>query len=204
MEVKDKYIRQFWPEIAMAQVEDEYRARGYRVEREKRIDAFWADLYAEKGDDKIIFEFSFSKMDIERFRHIQQFANSHGMRYQYVVTNYSPLKNQIVMDGLEEMLFDYIISEGGCEVGDLGNHQDIEGVADVEVQRIEVGDGDIQVEGCATTSVTVYLDHEEEVPVALDLPTTFQLTLRWNGKVWQVDDSCHQNEVKIDTDPFYE
>ncbi|WP_338876517.1 hypothetical protein WBJ53_12795 [Spirosoma sp. SC4-14] len=50
MEIKQQYLQNYLHDIAIDQLMDDYRAKGYQVVREEKVGDYRADLVAKKSD----------------------------------------------------------------------------------------------------------------------------------------------------------
>lgn len=68
--------------LALEKVKDEYESNGYEVKADYPITSgIRADLYAMKGDDRVIVDLKASMPTAEMRKRMNSLANAEGMRY---------------------------------------------------------------------------------------------------------------------------
>lgn len=76
MEIKQQYLNKYLPSIAIDQIADEYREKGYQVSLEEEIGKkYRADLVARNDKDTIVIEVKSGQMSPERRKEIAELAN---------------------------------------------------------------------------------------------------------------------------------
>lgn len=80
--MNNKTIQKYSYLLAVEKVKDEYEANGYEVKTDYPINSgIRADLYAKKGDDRVIIELKASMPTTEMRNRMNSLANAEGMRY---------------------------------------------------------------------------------------------------------------------------
>ena len=201
MEIKEQYIKKYWYQIIRDQISDELRGKGYHVDVEKEIgNGFRADIYAEKDNDKQIFEISSKKMPKEQFIRLHQYAVKQGLKFKAVVANCNFLKTVIEWDGFESTLCDYMNNNGYCD--ELAHGARIEDITDVDFSSIQLNGNEIYAKGQAICEVEVQMDSEGDIDFTMHFPMTFAIAFNLNNSKWEINEN--DVEIDVDTSAFYE
>lgn len=203
MEIKEKYIRRYMEMALAAQIKDEYREKGYHVETEKPIGNFRLDIYAEKGDDKQMVEISTGFLHKERFERLHRFAQEHGMKFKVAIMPKGAFKRaDVEIDFLEEKLCEYLNNNLPSEIDELGTHNRVEDIGDIEISVLTMSERNVELSGSCTCEAFISYDNEGDTDFTMSFPMTFNLTLKMVESEWEIDDDDF--ECKIDTSEFYE
>lgn len=112
------------------------------------------DIYAEKGDDRRIYEIRIGKSKIQErlLSSLQELARKKKAKL-FVIYVEPPRTKQIEYDGIDLLLSDYLINNMPDDLNELSTHTLIEYVSDTEINSIHISDFDIEVEGNSCVSV---------------------------------------------------
>lgn len=208
MEVSTEYIKKYWEQIIADQIEQQYRAEGYAIEREVLLgsstNSLRCDMIASKGDEHIVIEIISKDKRKEYLKFYYDFAKNHGYKFKCVYAPYPSINKKIDFDELESVLSNYFITEVPREIIEIGNHQEVDGVSCAEINEIMIDGCRMNVKGCCEINATIHLDHEEECSFDLSFPTQFQLNIEFDTekRIWNITDD-EDNVVVVDTEVFY-
>lgn len=105
-----------------------------------------------------------------------------------------------VDDVVEQLQNYYWVNEDG-ELACLGHHYEYEEMDGVELVSAMIVDGMIKVNMSFDSSVTIYLDNEDDDGVTVSFPTEATFELQDNGGKWEINESSVK--TKFDTSGFY-
>lgn len=207
MPTRDNYLAHYYEKATIDQLVEEYKQKGYNVQREARIDKYRVDLLAEKDGQNVYVEVVRKRVDGEARRRIEALEElirkQPNSRLIVVKERYSDEK-QIEFNNLNEILYNYFISDFPDELDELSTHSRLESVDSVVIDSIKVYGQDIIVKCSGQISVELQYgsDSEQEggaLPT-MSFPFEFEGTISW------VNDEYCVTEVdglKINTDEFY-
>ena len=112
------------------------------------------DLYAEKGEEKRIYELKIGKNKIQkkRFFALQEEAKRLGAKL-YIVYLEIPRSKEIEFNGLDQIIYEDMINDLPSEIDSLSTHTTIESIDNVEIDTIEITDGTAKVTGAGTINL---------------------------------------------------
>lgn len=201
MEIKERYIKKYWYQIIRDQISDELEAQGYHVWVKKKFESgIYADIYAEKDNDKQIIEISSKKIPKEQFIRLHQYAVDQGIKFKAVIANLNSLKTEIDWDEFESALCTYMNNNGCCDK--LGYSAKIEDITDVDFNLIQIDGNKIFAKGQAICEVEIQMDSEGDIDFAMHFPMTFAVTFNSNNGKWEI--SGNDVKIEVDTCAFYE
>jgi len=209
MEIKKKYYLKYLHEIAVDQLAEDYSLKGYEVTKEKKIEEFTADLFVEKGDEKILIEVKTSKLTQsfrEKIKKMSLIANYNG--YKFLIVNANPPENKkISIDGIEEIFTTYFVDELPSELDSLSTHTRANGVSNIEIDKIDVKNDMVYIIGSGVVSVNLQYgsdseqDHDGRSSFNDRYPFVFNVTLRLDHNILTIQEI---NLLDVDTSSFYE
>ena len=94
----------------------------------------------------------------------------------------------------------YWVNEDG-ELASLGHHYEYEEMSDVDFISAMVVNGNIKCQIAFDSSVTIYLDNEDDDGVTMSFPTQATFELQDNGGKWELNEDSVRS--KFDTSGFY-
>ena len=209
MKIDKRYLKKYYHFAVVDQLKAEYKKRGYAVTTEERLadTDFRADLVARKEDSMIIFEIktgivnTAAKHQIKKMSEIIK-GKYPNAKFRLVAVNY-PDENDIIIDNIEEIIFDYFLSNGiPSELDELSSHTTIDEVTDVLINSIDITSGIINItcEG-QIEAVLDYGDNEDETTFGMSFPFQMKAALSMEGDKMVVEDV---EALTIDTSEFYE
>jgi len=211
MEIDKKFLAKYLHEIAIEQIADDYRKRGYSVYKEEKLGKFRADLVAIKGKEQIVIEVKSGRMTSERKEKLAGIAdyirNLGGYKFLVVVAT-TPKEKKLEIRGIESIITNYVLSELPPELDSLSTHTSIDGVTDVDLDEIEIVDGLVFVKGDGVVSVRLQFgsDGDQENgdgQIGNDsFPFEFELTLEFSS-----DNKLNivkVGKLNIDTSSYYD
>lgn len=106
------------------------------------------DLYAEKGEDKRIYELKIGKNRIQKnqFEALQKEAKRLGAKL-YIVYLEVPRSKEIEFEGLEQIIYEDLLSNFPSEIDSLSTHSTIEEVSDIEIDSINISNRIVKLTG---------------------------------------------------------
>ncbi len=160
---------------AVLEVEHNYRKQGYTVKRDYVFDGKMVDLYAEKGDNKFIFEFKarpFTHLEKKDIECIRARAKEQGIHFRVVIVNV-PRNKKIEVEGLEETILNEFVRSLPDALDQLSMHTTVEDVEGVEVDCIDIkSNEEIIIKG--SSAVTVNLNYGDDEESTDSYPFTFE------------------------------
>lgn len=107
---------------------------------------------------------------------------------------------QISIDDIVEQLQSYYWSTEDGELASLGHHYEYEEMENVELVSAMVEDGAVKCEMAFNSSVTIYLDNEDDDGVTLSFPTEASFEIQDNGGKWEINEDSVRS--KFDTSSY--
>ena len=207
MATRDNYLAHYYEKATIDQLVEEYRLKGYNVTREVRLDKYRVDILAEKDNSLTYIEVEGKKMDgsaRKRLSEIENLVNSiPNARFIVVPARYSEEKS-IVFNGLDGILYEYMVEEFPDELDELSTHTRIDEVDSVILDSVSIYGQDIVIKCSGQVSVNLQFgsDSEQEgtQPMSMSFPFEFEGTVSWvedNYRVVEVD------VLRIDTGDYY-
>lgn len=112
------------------------------------------DLYAEKGEDKRIYELKIGKYKIQKkqFISLQEEAKKLGAKL-FIVYLEVPRSKEIDFEGLDQIIYEDLLNDFPSEIDSLSTHTTIESVEDIEIDSINISKEMIKLTGSGTINV---------------------------------------------------
>lgn len=83
--IKRQYVRKHLTMMVVEQLLDNYRSQGYEIKTQYPISAtLRADLFAVKGDDRVVIELIYGKASDDALKQLEQMVASEGFRLEIV------------------------------------------------------------------------------------------------------------------------
>lgn len=135
---------------AMQKITKELERDGFSINKEYSI----FDLYAEKGDDKRIYEFKIGKNRIQKrqFIALQEEAKRLGAKL-YIVYLEIPRSKEVDFEGLDQIIYEDLLNDFPSEIDALSTHTTIESIEDIEIDSINISDSIVKLTGSGTINV---------------------------------------------------
>lgn len=159
------------------------------------------DILAIRGNEKKVYEVK-TRGSIKKDRdvaHFMQLAKEIGAE---PILLYVPMPGQseIVFDSLGDKIHEYLLNDFPAELDRLSTHTRIQEVCVERVQRIELCEDLIELEGDATITVSLqYGSDQETIGEAEDcqsFPIRFTAAVEWNQELTNLN-------CDINTSDFY-
>lgn len=199
MEIKEQYVRRYWYQMVEDQVYDEYKEKGYEVEKEYRFQSdrgvMCADLFATKGDEKIILEIVSRNRPKEHIMRLYSIAREMGAELRIVYANYSPLSGQNGFDGFNHRLEDYLNDINPGEFGEFATHSRVEEIEDVEFSGMYIKGLKAELSGECTIALATWIENDDP-EYTYYVPCRFIVQMEYDKEGWFV--AGHQ-KMEIDT-----
>lgn len=211
MEIKKKFLAKYVHEIAVEQLSDEYKDKGYEVALHRMVESYNVDLVAHKGDETILVEVKSGKIkpsDKEFFKYISSYVKARPNHKFRLVVATPPREKRIDVPGFLQALQNYLMDEPLDELLELSYNTVFEGIGDYDIDSIEVQEGGvIQVSGNAVAEVLLQYGSESDrrnddgYSVNSSFPFVFDISLEYSQGVLKVVDV---DNIEFDTSSFYE
>ncbi|MBS6456923.1 MAG: hypothetical protein KH544_02730 [Firmicutes bacterium] len=135
---------------AIQKITKELERDGFSINKEYSI----FDLYAEKGDDKRIYEFKIGKNRIQKrqFIALQEEAKRLGAKL-YIVYLEIPRSKEVDFEGLDQIIYEDLLNDFPSEIDALSTHTTIESIEDIEIDSINISDSIVKLTGSGTINV---------------------------------------------------
>ena len=204
MKLNKNLLNRCYQDTVITQYKEDLENNGFTVYMGHLFSNMQVDLYAEKADEKRVYEFKMvgnqnhNKGQITKFK---DFVMSHGAT-PYVVYVNPPEEKQIQFDGLDELILNYFnTKEFPPELGKLSTHISITSVYVSDLTKVDVSDGTINIDGFATLSVELQYGSNSDfrrgdgVSSTDRFPMSFSIKLRHNNGEYVIENI----EYHIDT-----
>lgn len=207
MAKRDNYLARYYEKATIDQLYDEYKQKGYNVQRDARLDKYRVDLKAEKDGHNVYIEVVRDKMDSDARRRIDAFESLvrqlPNSRLIVVPIRYSDEK-KIEFNNIGTILFDYFEEDFPSELDELSTHTRLDSIDVVAIDSIKVYGQDIVIKcnGQVNVQLQYGSDSEQEgkTPMVMSFPFEFEGTVTWEGNDYFVNEV---DNLKINTDEFY-
>jgi REase_AHJR-like len=181
MELKQRFFEEYALKAAVDQMAEEYRAKGYEVEKEAHLGTARADLIARHGEDLLIFEFKGYEADPDKgvaLKQLRNYVGHHPNARLKLVLVKPPQHTTVQIDGLQRILYDLCSDpervRGLSQVAPNWRLDEINDVALEDVQITSVG---VEVKGSATALYTLQLAMDDSTELTYPFPVAFHLAL---------------------------
>lgn len=207
MLTRDNYLARYYERATIDQLFDEYKQKGYNVQREVRLDKFRVDLLAEKDGQKVYIEVIRSRMDGEARRRLnaleEYIRNLPNSRLIAVPERYSE-DRRVEFDRLNEILFERFMEDFPDELDELSTHTNIDSVDSVVIDTIKVYGQDIVIKCSGQVNVELQYgsdSEQDDLPLpCISFPFEFEGTVSWEDGEYRVTEV---DNLMINTDEFY-
>lgn len=83
--IKKQYVRKYLFKMVVEQLLDDYRQQGYEIKTQYPISSsLRADLFAVRGDDRVVIELTYGKIPDEDLKQLNQTVDSEGFRLEVI------------------------------------------------------------------------------------------------------------------------
>lgn len=186
------------------ELKEHYESLGYSVTEKYRIGDFLLDLYAEKEDSKIAFEFKRRDNHFKsknRLESIRRLLQEQGIRFKVVIVP-RPVKRQIEVEGIEQSIFESFLLDLPSDLDELSTHTRPQEVNEVSVSSIKLqDDGYVEIAGSSEVVVELgYGSRSDDITFTDSFPFSFK-------GVWKYEDDGKLKlqeftELEFDTSLF--
>lgn len=186
----------YW--VALQKLKKSLENEGFEVTSKKDMDPY-CDLFAEKNDDKRMYILKIGKNKTQQrvLSKIQEVAKEKRAKL-FVTYLEQPKTSKIEYDGLENMLFDYLINHMPDELDILSTHTALEDINDLEINSISIVGDKIKIEGSARIDVELkYGSTHDDID---EMNDSFEFVFRVNILKGKIDYAY----FKFDLEHFYE
>ncbi len=210
MEISKSHLYKHLHLIAIDQIADNYLSKGYKVEREKKIGKFIADLVASKDKENVVIEVKTGRINQERKKELAKladFVNSLG-DYKFKIVVARPPKEKIIeIADIENIFFDYLVNDMPSDLDILSTHTSIEMISDIEIHNLIIHqDNQINIIGQGIVDVKLQFGSDGDQKrgdghITHDsFPFDFDLYLSYKvNKKLDINDG---GSIEIDTDSY--
>lgn len=212
MEIKKQYLQKYLHDIAIDQIAEEYKEKGYVVSKEEQLGKkYYADLIARKDNETIVVEVKSGKMSPERKQKISDLANyvrGQGNYKFLVVIATPPKEKKLEIIGIENLLTEYFSENLPSELDELSTHTTFDEVTDVDIDEILIDGDSILVTGDGVVSVELQLgsdgdqNADDGFTISDSFPFEFGVKLEYDIdhglKIIDFDN------LEVDTSSYYE
>lgn len=206
MRINKKYLRKYYHAAAAEQLRDEYSNQGYEVSLEESVGPYRLDMVARKGEEIIFFEIKTGDVRAETKRRIKDLSEYIKKEYPkgkflLLAVRY-PEDDTIEIDGIDEIIFDYVVSNGTpSDLDELSTYTAIDDIQNVTINRIEISHEGIWVDCEGQVCVDLsYGSGKDEESYGMTFPFFLKGTLQYKGDELKLEDV---EEFGADTSEFY-
>jgi hypothetical protein len=181
---------------------DELEKKGYSVQRDYRVDNFEFDIYATKNNEKDLYiEVKIDKYSndaqkrvIAMLEYVKGLGNA---KFELIVAS-PPLKKDIEVEGLNEIIGNYLIENMPESLRSLSYKTVIESICDLEINSIFVAANDMKISGTGGVEASFYADSYDREGIFDVFPCEFTIYLNNKFKIQRI------GKFKVDTSAFHE
>lgn len=211
MEIKKEYLQNYLHEIAVKQISDEYKSKGYNINLEETIGKYQADIVAKKDDETIVIEIKTGKISQERKNAIKEIGNyvrNQGKYKFLVVFPTLPKERRIEIDNIETLLLIIMQEHFPDELDELSTHTRLDEITEVEIDEISFEDNSIFIKGEGVVSVEIQMgsdgdqDRDDGLMSSDSFSFIFEVSMAYNENKKLTITSL--DKLEIDTSSYYE
>ncbi len=156
MRITDKVYKEYLHDMAVAQVAEEYKSKGYEVEKEYPVGKYHADLFARKNGESIIFDINAEELDEyrrEKLKFMSRFVREKGYEFELVFAN-TPRERKINLPELKPIFEAYFQKKSMDGLAHLAEKVQLRDVRSIDVDELNITeDADIHVIGIGAVKV---------------------------------------------------
>lgn len=132
--------------VAVDRIKNGLEKEGFIVTTNKNF-----DIYAEKANDRRIYELKLGKNKIQKKQYVelQKKAEELGAKL-YIIYLEIPYSKSIEFNGLSELLYNNIINDFPDELDILSTHTCVEEISNIDISSIKISDKGLRVNGSAS------------------------------------------------------
>lgn len=210
MNLNKKYTMKYLHDATIAQLADEYKAKGYEVRTEEKIGDYRADLVVRKDNEQLVIEVKTGKMSPTRRNELAgltDYLNEiGGYKFHLVIAN-GPKEKEIHFEGIEEVLTKYVFTEPPHELDELSTHTRPDEIVRVQIDKISIKRSAINVVGIGVIGVELQFgsdgdqDKGDGFKTNDNFPFDFDIDLEYFDSKWSLSSVNH---FQVDTSSYYE
>jgi len=204
MEIQKRFLRKYIHQIAIDQLEFQYRNDGYEVKKEEKIGNYRADLVAKKDKETIVIEVKAGRLNEERRKAIASIGdyvkNQGDYRFLIVVAT-EPKEKEIEIANLDQTLYEFMSEDIPENLRSLSSNTRLVEISGASISKLTINKNIISVVGTASLEVDLtYGSESEGISLTDAYPFNFQVFLQYNsfGNLVVVDAS-----FEVDTSSYY-
>lgn len=152
---------------AIEKIKRELVKEGFVVKKDFKTseDKFPIDLYAERGEDKRIYELKIGKNRIQKKQYamLQAEAKRLGAKL-YIVYLEVPRSKEVTFNGLDKIILEDLLDNYPFEIDGLSTHTTIESVEDVEIDTMEIASGIARITGSGSINIRLWFAPRSDIP----------------------------------------
>lgn len=164
------------------------------------------DLFAQKGEDRRIYEFKIGKNKIQRdqFLFLQNYARSIGARL-FIIYLEVPYSKRICFEGIENIIYNQFLTDTPEELLNLAPKVYVENVDNVDINEINVDkDNIIDIKGNGTVYVEIEVGSRSDIRRDDGLNEKIRFDFSFRLKLDHLNKRILSAYYKIDTSWYYE
>ncbi|MDX2210410.1 MAG: hypothetical protein SFV20_08635 [Sphingopyxis sp.] len=140
---------------------------GWEVEREASVGAMRIDLIARRGEEVVFYEFKLAGESAydgwaSELLSYQKLARQHGASFRLIMVR-PPRQMDLEIDGVERMLFEFLVQHPPLQVSDIAGHTLIDEVVGVDLDSVRISGTTADVSGDASLAVTLQTGAGEDI-----------------------------------------
>lgn len=197
MEIREEYIRRYWYKMVEEQVYDDYKAKGYDVVRECLLGEteFRADIFATRGDEKIIIEIATKSKPRAYIMRLYDIAHEMGAELKVIYANYAPLTRKNGFEGFELEFEKYLNDINPGEFGEFGTHSRVDEILDPEFTGVYVDGMKAELSGNCIVQLMVWFENDDP-EYEYYVPCKFIVEMEHDKDGWYV---ANHEKLEFDT-----
>ena len=167
MQIESRLLARHLHQAVAEQLSEDYRRRGYSVESDVRLGAFWADLVARKGEEVVVFEIKttepWSIGRAEQAGRLRDYvAGELDGQFRFVLVGV-PEPVDVEIEEVETVLQALAEDEVNDQLLGEASHFHSLDVEDVEYEAVRIHEGQIEVRGTASLSLVLQYGSDGDV-----------------------------------------
>ncbi|MBW6528320.1 hypothetical protein KZ813_15875 [Sphingomonas sp. RHCKR7] len=170
----------FLEHAAAEELASKLASSGWEVQREAPVGGMRVDLIARRGEEIVFYEFKLAGASAydgwaSQLLAYQKLARQHGAAFRLIMVR-PPRQMELEIDGVERMLFEFLLQHPPSEVSDIAGHTLIDEVVGVDLDSVRISGTTADVSGDASLAVTLQTGAGEEIGAEL-FPFAFSARL---------------------------
>ena len=203
-------IRQGIQSAAIDKVTQQLKKEGYNVIKDFRYNytnynSIRFDLWAEKGDDKRIYEFKIGKNRIykNQFERLQAYAKELKAKL-FIIYLEVPKSKEIDVDGLDSIILSDLIDNTPSELESLATYVRIDEVENLDITSICITNSYVKLVGTGTILVLAQFGSDRDLnrDDGFEQELSFDFYFKMTYDI--LNDKVIDSFYKIDSEWYYE